>query len=1411
MAAVIDQKRDEKQILSTQYGSEVDEQIAQATSRIRVHDLTFGLLSLAAMIACYACSMILLDKYLQLSEWVRQVSFFLFLGTLAAATYWLLVRPLVFKINPLYAAVRVEKTIDDAKNSVTGYVDAQEKGGLHVAVKAAMSAKAAKAVGEADLNQAVDHRSLVVAGGVFVFFMLALIVMFLIFRPTQFNSLLMRSLVPYSSTGIASRTQIELRKPDPAELTITAGQTITIDVHIGGKVPAKDSPNRVRVLIRHNQAETDYEMIPMKEGETTRDWLVKVPEDMVLNGFWYKVAAGDAETPEYRINVHSLPVFNAFKAFYEYPAYSGKVNDEADRADIRALRGTKVRLLAQANRDVNDGKMKFELGGLSAIEGRPVPNLPKCLEFQFTVTEQTKYKLFMTTTAGERNTESTNYSISVDSDLPPTVLIAKPEAPEITVPANGQIAVDGTVGDDYGIEKVRLRLRVDGKELARIPYLNGQSFRRAKDNTWPRNLDYKLSVDLTKLKFADGTAFVPQENMILDYWVEAIDNCSEVKPVADWDNLRGNVGRSEVKKVRLLAPVKNEEKKQLDQNKDERKNEEQQHNDQQQQKLANEKRDNQQQKGENKQGENQPNSNNQSPNAGKPEQQDQNDKDKNGKGMGNQGDMSEPMNKKPDPTQPDNTPPKNTEPKNQQPQSSDPKDTQPGGMGQAGKNDGDNKSKPPEPKTGDMPPQGADKNPQNPMDSQPKPGDMQPNAGDKSKPEKGGSNEKGGMNDANPMQPPPMNQQNQDEKKAEDEANRVQNELNKNKNQEGEGKSNPSAKPEERTEPSQQKPQPKNGPNQDSAPKDQAKANDPTNPMNDPKSPMSGDQNAPAHSKSEGAIEKPPEPSQTKPAPSPSDPKNPKQKNTQPAESRNEEPLGGSPGSDKPEPKNEGPKPKDPGKNQDPASGSSAKPASDQKEGDSGSDEQNKKQDEAAKAAAKAKPRTEPSRGKEKDQEQAKGSNESAKSDPAAGEAKPEKSQESATAKPEKKDPASNNTGSKSEDKPGPGDMNMDRAKQGPGETKPEKAESPMQQGDNKPSEQQVDKGMDKSAAQEPKAGSDGAKGNTQKQEPKKGGADDKKIDPKQMEELKNAAKDLKNPDPKKQEEARKKLDQAVGEENRKAAEKKIDQLEKDLQSPDKEKREAAQKEVDEILKHGAEQAKKEKEESGKELSPEQLKDLANKAKDLNSKDGDKRKEAEKSIDETIGQEAREKLQQEQKDKKPGEPQDDAALQKEIQDLAKKKPGKNNDPTFKPQAPTNPTASAEEKINPMEADPKNRLKTAELQLEEFKKNRYNKELQDQLGWTQEKYEEFLAAQQRRVEQLEKEAAMADSSAQKPVVPPTGTPSINLTNGGKVDSRENNVKSTATGTGAVLAPPGFDAAKRKFAEALQQQQSVPPKK
>src|SRR5262249_50758591 len=159
-----------------------------------------------------------------------------------------------------------------------------------------------------------------------------------------------RAFAPFSSDPIAKRTQITLLKPVPHDQTITTGQTITVAVNIGGKVPARTGPERVRVLVRHNLADPNYEEVPMEEGETSRDWQVRVPDYLVQNGFWYKVGAGDNETNEYRVTVRTLPLFTEFEASYEYPAYTRRPADKSTGPNLRVYKGTRVVLVAKTNR-----------------------------------------------------------------------------------------------------------------------------------------------------------------------------------------------------------------------------------------------------------------------------------------------------------------------------------------------------------------------------------------------------------------------------------------------------------------------------------------------------------------------------------------------------------------------------------------------------------------------------------------------------------------------------------------------------------------------------------------------------------------------------------------------------------------------------------------------------------------------------------------------------------------------------------------------------------------------------------------------------------------------------------------------------------------------------------------------------
>ena len=329
MAVAVEEKKDP----AAKFRSAVDEQIAQATGRIRAHDLTFGGLTLAAFVAVYATAMIVTDKYLNLAEWVRQ----LVLRRLPPrrwrpSSYWLIVRPLRKRINPLYAAARVEKTIDDAKNSITGYVEAQEKGEVHVAVKTAMGAKAAKAVGEADVNRAVDHRSLIVAGGI------------LVALPARARGPLLR--LPPEPVQLARQPGVlpVLLRPDrqadrrsncsnrsrPTRPSPPARPSPSPSTS-AGRCPRRTVPNRSHSAPPQPRPTRTSKKSRWRRAKRAATGRSRCPITSCRTASGTRSPAGDNETPEYRVTVRTLPMFTEFEATYEYPAYTPQAHRQGHR------------------------------------------------------------------------------------------------------------------------------------------------------------------------------------------------------------------------------------------------------------------------------------------------------------------------------------------------------------------------------------------------------------------------------------------------------------------------------------------------------------------------------------------------------------------------------------------------------------------------------------------------------------------------------------------------------------------------------------------------------------------------------------------------------------------------------------------------------------------------------------------------------------------------------------------------------------------------------------------------------------------------------------------------------------------------------------------------------------------------
>ncbi len=560
------------------YESYVESQLGKAQSRIRLLDLAVAGLILVGGTLLYAVTMAFLDRVFELPSIVRQSAFGLYVLAALVFVGVALSRIVFRRVNPYYAALQVEHGLEDVKNSVVNWLDLRERE-LPAAIRNAVSQRAAKDLARADLDQLLSTRWTRWIGAVTGGLLLSLIVLFFL-SPPQFFSLLKRSFVPFTEGTLATRTQLTLLQPEGGDVTVAVGRAVTFAVGVDGRVPEAGHPDSVRLRYRY-QPTDPYVERPLAPADSSRHWNLVLPAGEVRHGFWYTVAGGDAETPEYRVQVRSTPLVTGTKVTYEFRKYLNRPDQTSDDPNLEGVRGTKVTIAAQTNRTVRDGQLEFT--PRPGADGKPkaatitpaqrVADDPRALSFQqIVLVESGTYRVWFTAAEGEKNADPVPHTVRVLDDEAPKVVLTKPGQP-VSLPANGTLSIEGAARDDFGLAHMTLKMEIEGQEQSK-PYRPGKSFQFENGN-YPLKLDYKDVLELEKIKQANGQGLQPGAS--IEYWLEAADNYDYPQP---------NIGKSERFKITISPPESDPEKKQEQQRQRQReKNEQQQHEQKQDQDL----------------------------------------------------------------------------------------------------------------------------------------------------------------------------------------------------------------------------------------------------------------------------------------------------------------------------------------------------------------------------------------------------------------------------------------------------------------------------------------------------------------------------------------------------------------------------------------------------------------------------------------------------------------------------------------------------------------------------------------------------------------------------------------------------------------------------------------------------------
>jgi hypothetical protein len=500
----------------------------------------------------YAAAMIVADRLLAHAEVVRQL---LFLGYLVGAAAYLAVfvgRPLTRAVNPYFAAREIERTLPGAKNSVVNWVDLHDQP-MSSTFRNALGLRAARDLRRVDLESAVSGRTAGIAGGFAAVAAGVLVLLLLTMGGSAFFDSFFRAFAPFRQSGPSrTRTSLTLLRPESGNVTVVVGRGLTVAVDVRGKIPDPKGPDAVRLQYRYGEGDPWLDRTMTEE--VGNEFSASVSATEVRSGFWYKVTAGDAETPEYRVSVTATPQLTDFQATYHFPKYAAVPKQTRTERALRAVRGSDVVLWALTNRTLREAHLDFDSDGKEGrrtITGQVVPGDPQSFQVRMALTESGRYRLGFTSVEGDVFSEPL-HPVAVLEDAAPEVELTRPGA-DVALPVNGLLTLEGRASDDFGVREMTLRMQVGDRALKPRPYRTPEAL-HLPGGGYPQVVAYKDSVDLAGIQADDIAPFQPKPGMEIEYWLEAAD-ARQPKP---------NTGASKHYHVRLGEPQKDEAKRQQD-------------------------------------------------------------------------------------------------------------------------------------------------------------------------------------------------------------------------------------------------------------------------------------------------------------------------------------------------------------------------------------------------------------------------------------------------------------------------------------------------------------------------------------------------------------------------------------------------------------------------------------------------------------------------------------------------------------------------------------------------------------------------------------------------------------------------------------------------------------------------------
>ncbi|MDZ4687426.1 MAG: DUF4175 family protein [Planctomycetaceae bacterium] len=245
---------------------------------------------------------------------------------------------------------------------------------------------------------------------------------------------------------------------EPGDVELERGSSLLVLARFRDELPG-------RVMLHVTPSGQKAETVPFEKSLDDPVFGARLPR--VMTDLSYVVAYDAHETKAYKVTVYDLPTLIRSDLLVKQPEYTGKPEERLENAyDVTVVEGSRVTIDCRVNKPLASAALVRKNGERVALTADPKDAQRWTVALSPEKSE--RFTLELVDDRDRRNRDPDQFRIDVVRNKPPTLQLAFPGR-DVRVSPLEELALEGRVSDDFGLDEYGVVLSVAGREPVTVP------------------------------------------------------------------------------------------------------------------------------------------------------------------------------------------------------------------------------------------------------------------------------------------------------------------------------------------------------------------------------------------------------------------------------------------------------------------------------------------------------------------------------------------------------------------------------------------------------------------------------------------------------------------------------------------------------------------------------------------------------------------------------------------------------------------------------------------------------------------------------------------------------------------------------------------------------------------------------